>query len=110
MGLNLLKRMRRALVLKKLQMEGDLGFADPATTGSAAAWLQGLAIVNSKRIEIAISPDFERPGLRGHVSLDFRLHLGYLLVLALVPAVKAALGRRFARAPGFFATPESSRI
>lgn len=110
LGMDLLKRLRRTLVLKKLQMEGDLGFEDPAKTGFAAACLQGLTIMNSRRIEIDISPDFERPGLRGRVYLDFRLHLGYLLVLALVPAIKAAMGRLVARAPGFLAAPGSSRI
>ena len=110
LGMDLLKQLRRTLVLKKLQMEGSLGFEDPAKTGFAAAFLQGLTIMNSKRIEIDVSPDFERPGLHGRVYLDFRLHLGYLLVLALVPAIKAALGRLAARAPCFLTAPGSSRI
>ncbi len=110
LGMDLLKRLRRTLVLRKLQMKGALGFEDPAKTGCAAACLQGLTIISSKRIEIDFSPDFERPGLRGRLYLDFRLHLGYLLVLALILAIKAALGRLVARAPGFLAAPGSSRI
>ena len=110
LGMELLKQLRRTLILRKFQMEGALGFDDPAKTGFAAACFQGLTIVNRKRIEIDFSPDFERPGLRGRVYLAFRLHLGYLLVLALVPAIKAAAGRLVARAPGFLAAPGSSRI
>lgn len=91
-------------------MEGALGFEDPARTGCAAACLQGLTVISSKRIEIDFSPDFECPGLRGRLYLDFRLHLGYLLGLALILAIKAALGRLVARAPGFLAAPGSSRI
>ena len=106
----LLRRLRRTLVLQKLQLEGGLGFENPAATGFLGACLQSLTVVNSKRVKIDISPDFERPGLCGRLYLVFRLHLGYLLFLALVSAVQAASSRLAARAPGFPSNPVSSRI
>ncbi len=109
-GLGLLGLLRRTMVLQKLQLKGGLGFENPATTGFVGACLQSLTVKNNKRIKIDISPDFERPGLCGHLHLVFRLHLGFLLVLALVSAVQAGAGRMVAQARGFCTTPDSHRI
>ena len=109
-GLSLLRRLRRTIVLRKFQLEGGLGFENPATTGFAGACLQCLTVKNNRRIKIDISPDFERPGLSGRLYLVFRLHLGYLFVLALVSVVQAAAGRMIAQARGLYTPPDSHRI
>jgi hypothetical protein len=82
-GIDLFAALPRAARLKKVRVRGCFGFEDPAMTGSAFGYLQGLGWCRSRRLELELFPDFTRPGFRGSLDLVVHLHLGLLLFLAL---------------------------
>lgn len=79
-GLRLLASLPRTIGLKRLRIEGRLGFADPAQTGRVYGYLQAVAAPKGK-VHINVSPDFVRPGAFGRVDLVAHLHLGLFMVL-----------------------------
>ena len=79
-GLRLLASLPRTIELKRLRVEGRLGFADPAQTGRVYGYLQAVAAHKGK-VSINVSPDFVRPGAFGRVDLVAHLHLGLFMVL-----------------------------
>lgn len=79
-GLRLLASLPRTIGLKRLRVEGRLGFADPAQTGRVYGYLQAVAARKGK-VSINVSPDFVRPGAFGRVDLVAHLHLGLFMVL-----------------------------
>ena len=78
-SLRLLASLPRTIRLKRLRIEGRLGFADPAQTGRVYGYLQAVAAHKGK-IQINVSPDFVRAGAFGRLDLVAHLHLGLLLL------------------------------
>ena len=79
-SLRLLASLPRTIQLKRLRIQGRLGFADPAQTGRVYGYLQAVAARKGK-IQINVSPDFVRTGAFGRLDLVAHLHLGLLLLL-----------------------------
>ena len=79
-SLRLLASLPRTIRLKRLRIEGRLGFADPGQTGRVYGYLQAVAARKGK-IQINVSPDFVRAGAFGRLDLVAHLHLGLLLLL-----------------------------
>ncbi len=79
-SLGLLASLPRIIRLKKLRIEGRLGFADPAQTGRVYGYLQAVAAHKGK-VQINVSPDFVRTGAFGRLALVAHLHLGLLILL-----------------------------
>jgi hypothetical protein len=80
--------VRRPIKSYKLRVNGCFGFENPATTGSIYGYLNGLKVLNNKKLQLDLKPDFQAPGLNGHLALYLRFHLGYLTFLALAFAVR----------------------
>lgn len=80
-GLKLLASMPHIIGLKSLQIKGNLGFNDPAQTGSINGYIQALKYFKNNKIRIDITPDFTRPGAFGQLELTAHFHLGLLLLL-----------------------------
>ena len=78
--LRLLASLPRIIRLKRLRIEGRLGFADPAQTGRVYGYLQAVAAREGK-VQINVSPDFVRAGAFGRLDLVAHLHLGLLILL-----------------------------
>ena len=76
----LLASLPRTMQLKRLRIQGRLGFADPAQTGRIYGYLQAVAADKGK-IQINVSPDFVRAGAFGRLDLVAHLHLGLLILL-----------------------------
>jgi hypothetical protein len=55
-----------------LQLEGTLGFGDPAKTGQWIGALNTLDRLNSQAISIAVSPDFIGKRVEGEMTLVIR--------------------------------------
>ena len=79
-SLRLLASLPRIIWLKRLRIQGRLGFADPAQTGRIYGYLQAVAARKGK-IQINVSPDFVRTGAFGRLDLVAHLHLGLLILL-----------------------------
>ena len=79
-SLRLLASLPRIIRLKRLRVQGRLGFADPAQTGRAYGYLQAVA-GRKGTVQINVSPDFVRPGAFGRLDLVAHLHLGLLILL-----------------------------
>ena len=79
-GLGLLASLPRIMRLKRLRVQGRLGFADPAQTGRVYGYLQAVAAHEGK-VQINVSPDFVRVGAFGRLDLIAHLHLGLLILL-----------------------------
>ncbi len=79
-SLRLLASLPRTVWLKKLRVQGRLGFADPAQTGRVYGYLQAVAARKGK-VQINVSPDFVRAGAFGRLDLVAHLHLGLLMLL-----------------------------
>lgn len=79
-SLRLLASLPRVIWLKRLRIEGRLGFADPAQTGRVYGYLQAVAAHKGK-VQINVSPDFVRTGAFGRLDLVAHLHLGLLILL-----------------------------
>ena len=79
-GLRLLASLPRTIWLKRLRIQGCLGFADPAQTGRIYGYLQAVAAHQGK-VQINVSPDFVRTGAFGRLDLVVYLHLGLLILL-----------------------------
>jgi len=79
-SLGLLASLPRTIRLKKLRVQGRLGFADPAQTGRVYGYVQALAARKGK-VQINVSPDFVRVGAFGRLDLVAYLHLGLLILL-----------------------------
>ena len=79
-SLRLLASLPRTIRLKRLRLQGRLGFADPAQTGRVYGYLQAVAAHKGK-VQINVSPDFVRPGAFGRLDLVAHLHLGLLILL-----------------------------
>ena len=79
-SLRLLASLPRTIRLKRLRVQGRLGFADPAQTGRVYGYLQA---VDGRKgtVQINVSPDFVRPGAFGRLDLVAHLHLGLLILL-----------------------------
>ena len=80
-SLGLLASLPRIIRLKRLQVQGRLGFADPAQTGRIYGYLQAVAAAHQGKIKINVSPDFVRAGAFGRLDLVAHLHLGLLILL-----------------------------
>ena len=80
-SLGLLARLRHIIGLKKISIQGSLGFADPVQTGSICGYLQSIKFIKNKILQIKINPDFNRPGAYGQLNLIAHFHLGLLLLL-----------------------------
>ena len=78
-SLRLLASLPRTIRLKRLRIQGRLGFADPAQTGRIYGYLQAVAADKGK-IQINVSPDFVRAGAFGRLDLVAHLHLGLLIL------------------------------
>ena len=76
----LLASLPRTMRLKRLRIQGRLGFADPAQTGRIYGYLQAVAADKGK-IQINVSPDFVRAGAFGRLDLVAHLNLGLLILL-----------------------------
>ena len=76
----LLASLPRTMQLKRLRIQGRLGFADPAQTGRIYGYLQAVAADKGK-IQINVSPDFVRAGAFGRLDLVAHLNLGLLILL-----------------------------
>ncbi len=79
-SLELLASLPRIMRLKRLRVQGRLGFADPAQTGRIYGYLQAVAAHKGKA-QINVSPDFVRAGAFGRLDLIAHLHLGLFLLL-----------------------------
>ena len=79
-SLRLLASLPRIIRLKRLRVQGRLGFADPARTGRVYGYLQAVA-GRKGTVQINVSPDFVRPGAFGRLDLVAHLHLGLLILL-----------------------------
>lgn len=79
-SVRLLASLPRTIGLKKLRVEGRLGFADPAQTGRIYGYLQAVAAHRGK-VHINVSPDFVRTGAFGRLDLVAHLHLGLFILL-----------------------------
>ena len=79
-SLRLLASLPRIIRLKRLRVQGRLGFADPAQTGRVYGYLQAVA-GRKGTVQINVSPDFVRPGAFGRLDLVAHLHLGLLILL-----------------------------
>ncbi len=79
-SLRLLASLPRTVRLKKLRIQGRLGFADPAQTGRVYGYVQAVAAHKGK-VQINVSPDFVRAGAFGRLDLVAHLHLGLLILL-----------------------------
>ena len=79
-SLRLLASLPRTIRLKRLRVQGRLGFADPAQTGRVYGYLQAVA-GRKGTVQINVSPDFVRPGAFGRLDLVAHLHLGLLILL-----------------------------
>lgn len=79
-SLRLLASLPRTIRLKKLRIQGRLGFADPAQTGRLYGYLQAVAAHRGK-VQINVRPDFVRPGAFGRLDLVAHLHLGLFILL-----------------------------
>ena len=79
-SLGLLASLPRIIRLKRLRVQGRLGFADPAQTGRVYGYLQAVAARKGK-VQINVSPDFVRAGAFGRLDLVAHLHLGLLILL-----------------------------
>ena len=80
-SLGLLGSLPRIIWLKRLRIQGCLGFADPAQTGRIYGYLQAVAAAHQGKIQINVSPDFVRAGAFGRLDLVAHLHLGLLILL-----------------------------
>lgn len=79
-SLRLLASLPRTIRLKRLRVQGRLGFVDPAQTGRVYGYLQAVA-GRKGAVQINVSPDFVRPGAFGRLDLVAHLHLGLLILL-----------------------------
>lgn len=79
-SLKLLASLPRIIWLKRLRIQGRLGFADPAQTGRIYGYLQAVA-ARKRKVQINVSPDFVRAGAFGRLDLVAHLHLGLLILL-----------------------------
>ena len=79
-SLRLLASLPRTIRLKRLRVQGRLGFADPAQTGRVYGYLQAVAAHKGK-VQINVSPDFVHTGAFGRLDLVAHLHLGLLILL-----------------------------
>ena len=80
-SLGLLASLPRIIWLKRLRIQGRVGFADPAQTGRIYGYLQAVAAAHQGKIQINVSPDFVRAGAFGRLDLVAHLHLGLLILL-----------------------------
>ena len=80
-SLGLLASLPRIIWLKRLRIQGRLGFADPAQTGRIYGYLQAVAAAHQGKMQINVSPDFVRAGAFGRLDLVAHLHLGLLILL-----------------------------
>ena len=80
-SLGLLTSLPRIIWLKRLRIQGRLGFADPAQTGRIYGYLQAVAAAHQGKMQINVSPDFVRAGAFGRLDLVAHLHLGLLILL-----------------------------
>ena len=99
-GLSFLKHLGPIIKLYRLRLNGHFGFDDPARTGRIYGYLNSLNAINNKDFYFDITPNFESPGVRGKMDMKLRLHLGYLIFLALVFAGRVSfrlLAMRFSR-------------
>lgn len=80
-SLGLLASLPRIIWLKRLRIQGRLGFADPAQTGRIYGYLQAVAAAHQGKMQINVSPDFVRTGAFGRLDLVAHLHLGLLILL-----------------------------
>ena len=80
-SLGLLASLPRIIRLKRLRVQGRLGFADPAQTGRIYGYLQAVAAAHQGKMQINVSPDFVRAGAFGRLDLVAHLHLGLLILL-----------------------------
>ena len=76
----LLASLPRTMQLKRLRIQGRLGFADPAQTGRIYGYLQAV-VADKGKIQINVSPDFVRAGAFGRLDLVAHLNLGLLILL-----------------------------
>ena len=91
-GLQLLSSLRRAARLRRLSVRGRLGLDDPATTGSACAWLHGIRTFQPRRVSIDVTPDFVHPRVEGSADVVVHLYLGYALACVVRFGVRVGLG------------------
>ena len=83
-GLSFLKHLGPIIKLYRLRLSGQFGFDDPAKTGRVYGYINSLKAIDNKNFYLNMTPDFESPGVHGKMDMKLRLHLGYLIVLALV--------------------------
>lgn len=79
-SVRLLASLPRTIRLKRLRIEGRLGFADPAQTGRIYGYLQAVA-AHRGRVQINVSPNFVRPGAFGRLDLVAHLYMGLFILL-----------------------------
>lgn len=72
----LLRSLPAAVALRRVTVRGRFGSGDPATTGMLFGWLQSLrSCLDSRRMLIAVSPDFAQRRLDGAITLVLTVHL-----------------------------------
>ena len=91
-SLQLLRSLRHAASLKRLTLNGHIGLADPAATGSACALLLGVRGLNPRRVKIDLAPDFVTQRADGHVQLILHLYVGYALACIVRFGLRVGLG------------------
>ena len=87
-GRGFLRHLPKTIKLYRLRLKGCFGFHNPAETGFVHGYLEGLSIFNSNRLQVDLKPDFTRSGLNANLCLVVHLHLGLLLLLALIFAAR----------------------
>lgn len=74
------KRLVHHILPKKVLLQADIGFDDPATTGNVLAAASILYAFYGDRIQV--TPYFDQEILEGEVEASGRIRLGILLYLA----------------------------
>ena len=91
-GMQLLGSLHHVARLRSLSLTGNLGLADPATTGSICALLLGIRAFDSNRIRVDIAPDFVTSRMDGHFHLVVHLYLGCAIACIARFGLRVGLG------------------
>lgn len=69
----------RAFAFKQVRLSGQVGLADPASTGQVQGLVCALRDVLPRQVDVDLAPDFVTPGLRGQAAARVHMHLSKLL-------------------------------
>ena len=78
------------IALKKLHLQGQFGFDDPARTGSVFGYLQSLRFLHNRRLRIDLLPNFVQSGFKGRIEGIVHLYPWLLFYLLLCFGFRAA--------------------